>query len=191
MAIDLTPAMVGPYVVPSVNLDRVKKETNLNMVTCGGQATIPMVYAVGRATSVLYAEIVSCISSDSAGMGTRANIDEFTETTADALEKVGGAKKTKAIIILNPADPPIHMTNTIYVKVENPCIGAITESCYEMLKTVQRYVPGYRFRVPPILEGDKVTMVIEVEGAGDYLPKYSGNLDIITSAAVATAEKLF
>ncbi|TYL06494.1 Acetaldehyde dehydrogenase 4 [Moorella thermoacetica] len=137
-----------------------------------------------------YAEIVACIASKSAGPGTRQNIDEFTQTTAKALEVVGGAKKGKAIIILNPAEPPIMMHNTVYVEVEKPDIEAIRASVEAMVKEIQSYVPGYRLVVPPILDGNKVTAAVEVEGAGDFLPKYSGNLDIITSAAVAVAEKL-
>jgi acetaldehyde dehydrogenase len=190
IAIDLTPAAVGPYVVPCVNLNKVKKEVNLNMVTCGGQATIPIVYAISRVAGAKYAEIVACIASKSAGPGTRQNIDEFTQTTAKALKVVGQAEKSKAIIVLNPAEPSIMMTNTVYVQVERADLNAIIASVNDMVKQVSEYVPGYQLRVPPILDGNKVTVIVQVEGQGDFLPKYSGNLDIITSAAVATAEKM-
>lgn len=193
-AIDMTPAAMGPYLVPSVNPERLDEgEMNVNMVTCGGQATIPIVHAVERVAGAKYAEIVSAISSKSAGPGTRSNIDEFTETTAKALEVVGGADKGKAIIILNPAEPPIMMSNTIYVQIKDTSEGIldkIIESVNDMVATMQSYVPGYQLRVPPLLDGDKVTVCIQVQGAGDFLPVYSGNLDIINAAAIAAAEKI-
>ena len=192
VSIDLTPAAVGPYCVPSVNLAELQREPDINMVTCGGQATIPIVHAISRVAGASYAEIVACISSKSAGPGTRANMDEFTETTSKALEVVGGADRGKAIIVLNPADPPLMMTNTVLVTVKDPGISpeAITRSVNAIVAELREYVPGYRLRVPPTLEGDKVTTIIQVEGQGDFLPAYSGNLDIINAAAVAAAEKI-
>lgn len=193
-AIDMTPAAVGPYLVPSVNPERLNEgEMNVNMVTCGGQATIPIVHAVERVAGAKYAEIISAISSKSAGPGTRSNIDEFTETTAKAIEEVGGADRGKAIIILNPAEPPIMMSNTIYVQIKDTSEGILDKiiaSVNDMVTTMQSYVPGYQLRVPPLLDGDKVTVCIQVQGAGDFLPVYSGNLDIINAAAIAAAEKI-
>jgi acetaldehyde dehydrogenase (acetylating) len=191
IAIDLTPAAIGDYVVPAVNLgDRLGGE-NLNLVTCGGQATIPIVAAVNRVAAVEYAEIVATIASASAGPGTRQNIDEFTQTTARGLERLGGAKRGKAIIVLNPADPPIMMRDTIYVRFE---AGAsheeITASIRRMVREMQQYVPGYRLRTEPLFENDQVTVMLEVEGAGDFLPRYSGNLDIMTAAAVRVGEEI-
>jgi acetaldehyde dehydrogenase (acetylating) len=191
MVLDLTPAAVGALVVPPVNLHEHLEEWNVNLITCGGQATIPIVHAINRVSPVDYAEIVATIASKSAGPGTRANIDEFTQTTACGIEKIGGAKKGKAIIILNPAEPPIIMRNTVYALVEEGSIDekAIVKSISEMVETVQSYVPGYRMRTEPIIDGNKITVFLEVEGAGDYLPKYSGNLDIMTAAAVKVAEE--
>jgi len=188
--LDLTPAAVGPFVVPCVNLDEVKAEPNLNMVTCAGQAVTPIVHAINRVAKVKYAEIVSSLASKSAGPGTRQNIDEYTFTTSKALRVVGGADRGKAIIVLNPAEPPILMCNTIYTQVEEPDEKAICKAVEDIVAELQSYVPGYRLKVPPMVDGDKVTAIMQVEGAGDYLPKYSGNLDIMTCAAVATAEKL-
>jgi acetaldehyde dehydrogenase (acetylating) len=190
IVMDMTPAAVGPYVVPCVNLEYLENVDNFNLVTCGGQATIPIAYAINRVADSEYTEIVACISSKSAGPGTRANIDEFTETTRKALETIGGADKGKAIIILNPAEPPVMMTNTIYSLVRNADEKKIIESVNEIVKEVQQYVPGFKLRVPPVIDGNKVTVIVQVEGAGDFLPVYSGNLDIINAAAISVAEKL-
>lgn len=192
--IDLTPAAIGPYCIPVVNLEENLRQSNVNMVTCGGQATIPMVAAVSRVAKVHYAEIVASIASKSAGPGTRANIDEFTETTSKAIETVGGAAKGKAIIIMNPAEPPLMMRDTVFVLSEAADQAQITASVEEMAAAVQAYVPGYRlkqqvqFDVLP--EGLKTSIFLEVEGAAHYLPAYAGNLDIMTSAALATAERM-
>jgi acetaldehyde/propanal dehydrogenase len=191
LMIDLTPAAVGPFCVPPVNmLEHVgKREMNVNMVTCGGQATIPMVFAVSRVQPVAYGEIVATVSSRSVGPGTRRNIDEFTSTTAAAVEQVGGAKRGKAIIIINPAEPPLIMRDTIHCLTEGePDREAITQSVHQMLAEVQKYVPGYRLKNGPVFDGNRVSIFMEVEGLGDYLPKYAGNLDIMTAAAARTAE---
>ncbi|MEH6501795.1 MAG: acetaldehyde dehydrogenase (acetylating) [Pseudoalteromonas distincta] len=205
--IDLTPAAIGPYCVPVVNLEQNLHETNVNMVTCGGQATIPMVAAVSRVAKVHYGEIVASISSKSAGPGTRANIDEFTETTSKAIEVIGGATRGKAIIIMNPAEPPLIMRDTVYVLSELADQAAVEASVEEMVQAVNRYVPGYRLKqkvqfdiipedqplnIPGLghLSGLKTSIFLEVEGAAHYLPAYAGNLDIMTSAALATAERM-
>ncbi|MFG2959100.1 acetaldehyde dehydrogenase (acetylating) [Streptomyces sp. NPDC048291] len=210
--IDLTPAALGPYVVPPVNLDEhlANDVANLNLVTCGGQATIPIVHAVSRVTPVPYAEIVASIASRSAGPGTRANIDEFTETTAGAIEKVGGARRGKAIIVLNPAEPPLIMRDTVYCLTGDADPDAIRASVEEMVAAVAEYVPGYRLKqqvqFTPVADDDpvhtllpegtagrpttKVTVFLEVEGAAHYLPAYAGNLDIMTSAALRVAERI-
>jgi acetaldehyde dehydrogenase len=210
--IDLTPAAIGPYTIPSVNGDDNLDAPNVNMVTCGGQATIPIVAAVNRVAKVHYGEIVASISSKSAGPGTRANIDEFTETTSEAIMKVGGATRGKAIIILNPAEPPLIMRDTVYCLCDDADRDAIRASVEAMVAQVQTYVPGYRLKqavqfesiggnqplhIPEMAHtgtttftGLKVTVFLEVEGAAHYLPAYAGNLDIMTSAALRTAEKI-
>ena len=191
LMIDLTPAAIGPYCIPPVNLkDHVgKREMNVNMVTCGGQATIPMVYAVSRVQKVAYGEIVATVSSKSVGPGTRKNIDEFTRTTAGAVERVGGAAEGKAIIIINPAEPPLIMRNTIHCLTEDePDQAAITRSVHEMVTEVQKYVPGYTLKNGPVFDGKRITVWMEVAGLGDFLPRYAGNLDIMTAAALRTAE---
>lgn len=189
--IDLTPAAIGPYCIPPVNLgDHVgTRLTNVNMVSCGGQATVPMVAAVSRVQAVEYAEIVATVASRSIGPGTRQNIDEFTRTTAGAVERIGGAKRGKAIIVINPADPPLIMRDTIHCITEAPPDeAAITASIHRMVAEVQRYVPGYRLKNGPVFDGRRVSVFMEVEGIGDYLPKYAGNLDIMTAAALRTGE---
>jgi acetaldehyde dehydrogenase len=206
--VDLTPAAIGPYVVPAVNLDQLADSPNLNMVTCGGQATIPTVAAVSRVAPVAYAEIVASIASRSAGPGTRANIDEFTQTTSRGIECVGGARRGKAIIILNPAEPPLIMRNTVFCLVEDGDPKAIEASVEQMAAEVRTYVPGFRLKqavqfdeiskarpvriegVGAFTRGTKISVFLEVEGAGHYLPKYAGNLDIMTSAALRTGERL-
>lgn len=189
--IDLTPAAIGPFCVPPVNLQAQTKklEMNVNMVTCGGQATIPMVAAVSQIQPVAYGEIIATVSSHSAGPGTRKNIDEFTRTTARAVEKIGGAGKGKAIIVINPAEPPLIMRDTVHCLTEDePDQAAITQSVLAMVAEVQSYVPGYRLKNGPVFDGKRVSIFLEVEGLGDFLPKYSGNLDIMTAAALRTAE---
>ncbi|MBG0842329.1 acetaldehyde dehydrogenase (acetylating) [Pseudomonas chengduensis] len=205
--IDLTPAAIGPYCVPVVNLEQNLAQLNVNMVTCGGQATIPMVAAVSRVAKVHYAEIIASIASKSAGPGTRANIDEFTETTSKAIEVIGGAAKGKAIIIMNPAEPPLMMRDTVFVLSEAADQAKVEASVEEMASAVQAYVPGYRLKqkvqfdvIPesaPLnipghgrFSGLKTSIFLEVEGAAHYLPAYAGNLDIMTSAALATAERM-
>ncbi|MER6006499.1 acetaldehyde dehydrogenase (acetylating) [Nonomuraea angiospora] len=202
--IDLTPAAIGPFVVPPVNLDAHLGASNLNMVTCGGQATIPVVHAVSRVTPVAYAEIVASIASKSAGPGTRANIDEFTETTSAAIQSVGGAARGKAIIVLNPADPPLIMRDTVFCLIGDADQDAIRTSVEEMVAEVAKYVPGYRLKqdvqftpvdepvttLTPEPVTTRVSVFLEVEGAAHYLPAYAGNLDIMTSAALRVAERI-
>ena len=191
--VDLTPAAVGPYCVPPVNLAEHagRGEMNVNMVSCGGQATIPIVAAISRVQPVEYAEIVATVASRSAGPGTRKNIDEFTRTTASGIEKVGGARRGKAIIILNPAEPPLLMRDTVHcLTVDEPDRERIGSSIRAMIGEVQKYVPGYRLTNGPVFEGRRVSVFLEVAGLGDYLPRYAGNLDIMTAAALRTGEML-
>jgi acetaldehyde/propanal dehydrogenase len=189
--IDLTPAALGPYSIPPVNLDEHVRAgvTNVNMVSCGGQATVPIVAAVSRVQAVAYAEIVATVASRSVGPGTRQNIDEFTRTTASAVERLGGAQRGKAIIVINPAEPPLVMRDTIHCLTESaPDQEAITASVLAMVREVARYVPGYRLKNGPVFDGRRVSVFLEVEGLGDYLPRYAGNLDIMTAAALRTGE---
>ena len=193
VVIDLTPAAVGPYCVPPVNLaEHVGRHAmNLNMVSCGGQATIPIVAAISRVQPVAYGEIVATVASRSAGPGTRMNIDEFTRTTASGIEKVGGARRGKAIIILNPAEPPLIMRDTVHCLTDSePDQQRITDSIHAMIAEVQRYVPGYVLKNGPVFDGRRVSVFLEVAGRGDYLPQYAGNLDIMTAAALRTAEMI-
>lgn len=189
LSIDLTPSRVGRMCVPALNMEQCLEETEVNLITCGGQATTPIAYAISRIhPDTKYIEIVATIASRSAGKGTRDNIDEFTQTTRDALTEFTGIRKTKAIIVLNPAEPPITMHNTIYALIDNPDMAAITKAVFDMETTIRKYVPGYRIVMPPTFENGRVTTTLQVIGLGDYLPKYSGNLDIITCAAVEIAE---
>ncbi|MEK6646835.1 MAG: acetaldehyde dehydrogenase (acetylating) [Candidatus Firestonebacteria bacterium] len=188
--IDLTPSQVGKMCVPAINLDECLNLNNVNLITCGGQATIPVIFAIMKVhPETEYIEIVASISSKSAGSGTRVNIDEFTQTTRDAIVQFTGVKKVKAIIVLNPAEPPVLMHNTIYAKIEKPNIAKLQFEIMEMAKKIQKYVPGYKIKLGPVAENERVTTMIEVVGLGDFLPKYSGNLDIITCAAVNVAEE--
>jgi acetaldehyde dehydrogenase len=181
--IDLTPAAIGPYVIPAINLE-AENASNVNMVTCGGQATIPIVAAVSQVAKVHYAEIVASISSKSAGPGTRANIDEFTETTRSAIETLGGATRGKAIIVLNPAEPPLIMRDTVYCSLPDDAdTELVAKSIVDMVADVQAFVPGYRLKADPQFDPGRVAVFLEIEGAGDFLPRYAGNLDIMTAAA--------
>jgi acetaldehyde dehydrogenase len=188
LSVDLTPAGLGPPVIPAVNLEAHQDAPDVNLVTCGAQATVPVVAAISRVADVPYAEIVSTISAKSAGPGTRANIDEFTQSTARSLEQVGGADRGKAIILLNPADPPVLMRNAVYADVPDSDHDAVIGAVNEVADAVAAYVPGYRLTAPPKVVDDVITVLLEVEGAGEYLPEYAGNLDIMTSAAVRVAE---
>lgn len=189
-AIDLTPARVGRMCVPSINLNECIGLPNVNMITCGGQGTIPIIYAIKSVQNdIKYTEVVASIASKSAGIGTRNNIDEFTQTTKDAIMDICNIENAKAIITLNPANPPIRMHNTIYMMIDNPDLSKMRAAVSDMEKKVQRYVPGYKVILEPTLENHRITTIIEVTGAGDFLPTYAGNLDIITSAAIRVAEK--
>lgn len=188
-AVDLTPARIGKMCVPVLNMKECLQEDNVNLITCGGQATIPLARAIVQAhPDTKYIEIVATIASKSAGSGTRNNIDEFTQTTREALSEFTGVGNTKAIIVLNPAEPPITMRNTVYAMIDNPNMAEITRRVHEMEAKVRKYVPGYKITLEPVFENNRVTTALEVVGLGDYLPKYSGNLDIITCAAIEVAE---
>lgn len=187
--IDLTPAHIGPFCIPVLNAREVLDCPNVNMITCGGQATVPIAYAISKAQpNIRYIEMVATIASKSAGPGTRANIDEFTQATADALRQFTGIKKAKAIIVLNPAEPPITMRNTIYASIDQPNMPAIKKAVQGMVEEIQKYVPGYHLVLPPIMENGRLAVSIGVEGSGDFLPHYAGNLDVITCAAIRMAE---
>lgn len=188
--IDLTPSLIGKMCVPAINAEECLNEKNINMVTCGGQATVPIAYAINEIhENIDYLEIVASIASKSAGAGTRDNIDEFTQTTKDALVKFAHCKKAKAMIVVNPAEPPVLMNNTIYAMIENPKMEELTQKIKEMELTIKKYVPGYSVKLGPIFKDGIVTVMVQVIGLGDYLPEYSGNLDIITCAAVDMAER--
>lgn len=187
--IDLTPAHLGPFCIPVINATDLLECPNVNMITCGGQATVPIAYAISKVQpNIKYIEMVATIASKSAGPGTRANIDEFTQTTADALRQFTGIEKAKAIIVLNPAEPPITMRNTIYASIDEPDMPAIKNAVQSMVGEIQKYVPGYHLALPPILENGRLTVSVGVEGSGDFLPRYAGNLDVITCAAIRMAE---
>ena len=188
--IDLTPSQIGKMCVPVVNIEECLKEDNVNLITCGGQATIPIIHAIMQVhPETQYIEIVASISSKSAGPGTRANVDEFTQTTREAITEFSRVPKAKSIIILNPAEPPILMHNTIYAKIDNPKIEELTKAVHDMEKRIQEYVPGYSIALDPVEQKGRLATMVQVIGLGDYLPKYSGNLDIITCAAIKVAEE--
>ncbi|PIT88143.1 MAG: acetaldehyde dehydrogenase (acetylating) [Candidatus Magasanikbacteria bacterium CG10_big_fil_rev_8_21_14_0_10_36_32] len=188
--VDLTPSRIGKMCIPVINIDDALNHNNVNMVTCGGQASVPIAKAIMEVhPETQYIEVVASISSKSAGSGTRANIDEYTQTTKDAIEFFSGVPKAKAIIILNPAEPPILMNNTIYAKIDNPDLVKVKEKILQVESQIRKYVPGYKIAFGPVCENGRLTVMIEVIGAGDYLPKYSGNLDIITCAAIQVAEE--
>lgn len=189
-AIDLTPSQAGKMCIPAINMEECLKCDNVNLITCGGQAAIPIVFAIMKVhPEIEYVEVVASIASKSAGFGTRANIDEFTQTTRDAISLFTGVKKAKAIIVLNPAEPPIIMHNTIYAKIERPKLDRVNKEIMHITSKIQKYVPGYKITLGPLAENGRLTTMVEVVGVGDFLPRYSGNLDIITCAAVAIAEE--